>query len=424
MTLAVTVAALLAAGSWAAFIREPGPGPVDMEDAPEARPAPGCPERGACRGIDATTVRIGLHLTAGSCGTPVAVELPPTELGPGDWAAYVNRVQGGVHGRTIEVTLADDGGCRQGASEAARALEETGVLALGGVSGWEESAGAVSDAARRGTAYAGPGGPADWADMPVFHQGAAGFDVLFPALLRYIVGPAGLNRPEARIGVLYRDVPEVGGPALRSLVSVPAARVVATIPVGERGIETVSALRRLRQTEADVVVCHCPPGVLVPFVEAADAADYRPQYAFAAQGYDLDQVLAAFPPDSTFTANASGLSVFCHPEHPCAEPHRRALTDVRPGATLTQRSIRTIHLLDLLIEPLRRAGPSVDRVSYARHLASIDGWTTGLTGAVELSPDRSVGATAFAVYESPGPGATAWRMTDLAGRPFNTSWGA
>ena len=89
---------------------------------------------------------------------------------------------------------------------------------------------------------------------------------------------------------------------------------------------------------------------------------------------------------------------------------------------MSQLSLVGIHAIEMFAEPMRRVGRDLNRGRYMQTLQGLNGWTTGLTGPIHLSPDRAAGAQGFAVYESPGPGSRNYQMKNVDGQPFRNDW--
>jgi ABC-type branched-subunit amino acid transport system substrate-binding protein len=407
-----------------------GGGPAGPAAGP-AGPAAGeaaCPEgfdKGVCTGLTADTIRVGSHVADTQCGTPIPDTSDEREAEPEDWINYINKIEGGIHGRQLQLFEADDGYCPEMAGQAARKLiDEDRVFTVQGFLGVDQNRTVADYAQGRGVPYIAGGGPAEWAGRwDVFHQGQSSYDVMYPALLKYIIGKSGMNKPDAKIGMMYVDTDDVSEPTKRAFKAVPKANVVEAIPLAQ-GIKQnfLEEIRALRAAGADVVFCHCHPLNMVAFVQQADAQQYKPQYTFVSQGQDLDLVLRLFPGDSTWAKNAKGLSNFCHPTHPCAKPYEAKLKKVRPDVIMSQVGLIGIHAFEMWAEPMRRIGRDLNRGVYTQALRGLEGWTTGLTAPVDLDPDRSVGIQGFAVYQSPGTGSRNYEMVNAGGQPFRNDW--
>lgn len=389
-----------------------------------------CPEgmdKGGCTGIAPKEIRLGIHAALTQCGTALPDTSDPNEAEADTWVEYINKVEGGIHGRQLKLFTEDDGYCPAIAGQAAtKLIDEYRVFSAQGFLGVDQNRTVAEKAQNRGVPYIAGGGPRDWeARWSVFHQGQSSYDVMYPAVLKFIIGASGLNRPDARIGVIYIDTPDVRDPTVRSFSAVPQANVVSKYPFTDPdGIKQdwLDAIAQFRRDTVNLVYCNCHPLNTVAFVAQADAQGFKPQYSFVSQGHDLDLVLRLFPGDSTFAVNAKGISNYCHPSHPCMKPYEAKIKQVKPNAVVSQVSLVGIHAIEMWAEALRRAGYDVNRAKFIEQLATYEGWTTGLTGPVDLSPNRSVGAVGFAKYESPGAGSRAWRMVDVGGKPYNGNW--
>lgn len=393
------------------------------ESAPAACPA-GLDE-GDCTGVTADVIRIGFHSAQTECGTEIPDTSDENEAEADDWVEYINQIEGGIHGRLLEYYEADDGYCPEMAGQAANQLiDEDRVFAVQGFLGVDQNRVVAEKAQSRMVPYLTGGGPMEWAQRwSVLHQNQSSYDVMYPAVLKYIVGQHGLNMPDAKIGMMYVDTPDVKDPTMRSFEAVPEANVVEAIPLSD-GIKQnfLEEIRQMQAAGVEVVYCNCHPLNTVAFVQQADAQQFKPQYTFVSQGHDLDVVLRLMPGDSTWAKNAKGLSNFCHQTHPCSDPYREKLKQVKPNAVLSQLSLVGIHAIEMYAEPMRRVGPDLSRTRYMQALQQLEGWTTGITAPVDLSPDRSVGAMGFAVYQSPGTGSRNYEMVDISGQSFRNDW--
>lgn len=408
----------------------PGAPPSGEGAAPQpAGPAASaCPEgldEGDCTGVTADTIRIGTHSAQTQCGTEIPDTSDPNEAEADDWIEYINNVEGGIHGRKLESYEADDGYCPEMAGAAANKLvDQDRVFSVQGFLGVDQNRVVAEKAQSRGVPYLTGGGPQEWSGRwSVFHQNQSSYDVMYPAVLKYIVGSQGLNMPKAKIGMMFVDTPDVKDPTMRSFAAVPSANVVAKIPLSD-GIKQnfLEEIRQMQAAGAEVVYCHCHPLNMVAFVQQADAQQFKPQYTFVSQGADLDVVLRLFPGDSTWAKNVKGLSNFCHQSHDCAKPYEAKLKQVKPDAIMSQLSLVGIHAIEMWAEPMRRVGPDLSRTRYMGALQGLEGWTTGLTAPVDLAPDRSVGAMGFAVYHSPGSGARNYQMVSVGDQAFRNDW--
>jgi branched-chain amino acid transport system substrate-binding protein len=395
---------------------------------PEVAGSAACPEgldKGDCTGVTPDVIRIGTHAAATQCGTEIPDTSDPNEAEADDWIEYINQVEGGVHGRKLEPYDADDGYCPEMAGQAANQLiDEYRVFAVQGFLGVDQNRVVAEKAQSRSVPYIAGGGPMEWAARwSVFHQNQSSYDVMYPAVLKYIVGSKGLNMPKAKIGMMYVDTPDVKDPTLRSFKAVPQANVAVKIPLSD-GIKQnfLEEIRQMQAAGVEVVYCNCHPLNMVAFVQQADAQQFKPQYTFVSQGADLDVVLRLFPGDSTWAKNVKGLSNFCHQTHPCSKPYEAKLKQVKPDAIMSQLSLVGIHAIEMFAEPMRRVGPDLSRARYVGALQGLEGWTTGLTAPIDLSPDRSVGAMGFAVYSSPGTGSRNYQMVDVDGQAYRSDW--
>ena len=394
---------------------------------PEENACPNGLDQGDCTGVTPDTIRIGTHSAQTRCGTPLPDTTDPNEAEASDWVKYVNDVEGGINGRKLDLYTADDGYCPEYAGRAAAQLiDENRVFSVQGFLGVDQNRVVAEKAQSRGVPYLAGGGPQEWAQKwTIFHQNQSSYDVMYPAVLKYIVGKNGLNMPDKKIGMMYVDTPDVRDPTLRSFQAVPEAKIVASLPITASGgikQDFLNEITEFRSKGAEVIYCNCHPLNMVAFVQQADAQGYKPQYTFVSQGADLDLVLRLFPGDSTWAQNAKGLSNFCHQTHPCSAPYAEKIKKVKPGAVVSQVSLIGVHAIEMWAEPLRRMGPQVNRTKLMQQWADLNGWSTGLTGPIYLSPDRSTGAIGFAVYQSPGAGAHNYQMVDVNGSAYNQDW--
>lgn len=396
--------------------------PPEEEEPPEQDPG-ACPEgldAGGCTGVTDQTIRLGIHTAESECGVPLPDTSDEDEADADTWVDYINEIEGGLHGRLIEYYEADDGYCPSMAGEAARELiDEHRVFSVQGYLGVDQNRTVAEHADARGVPYLSGGGPRDWAERwSIFYQSQSSYELMYEQVLRYIVSPDGLDMPDANIGMMYADTPDVEEPTFRSFDRVPEANVVESIPIEGIQQDFSSEISQMRASDVDVVYCNCHPLNTVSFVNQADAQLWHPQYTFVSQGHDLDIILRLFSDESTWKKNAEGLSNFCHQSHPCHEPYVEKLRQVNPDAEVSQVSLVGIHAIEMWAEPIRRVGPELNRERYMEELGGLDGWTTGLTGGMHYEPNRSVGATGFAKYVSPGEGADEYEMVSVNGEAY------
>lgn len=406
-------------------------GPIVLPPPPGLNTCPQGLDRGICTGFTGSTVRLGMHVPMTlACGAVPVETFFPEEPRRSLYLDYVNNdpvQRRRVFGRRLVFHEADDGACPEKAREAATTLlDEFRAFSVQGWIGTNANETVAEAAQGRAVPYLAGGGDTSWSRRwPVFHQNGASGDNWTAALMRFIKSPRGLNRANAKLGILVRDTPTTLRFTKRAVAAARMKQPPVFKVIEDNQPSFINEILAFELAKVDLVFCNCVFTDMVNFVHQADrAGPPKWDYTFASSGLDSDLMLQLLGPESSWvTKNTRGLSWMCHPDHPCADEYKRRLTPyLEEDEEITQLALYLAHLNEVWIEALHRAGPGLNRPRFIRALRSLDGWSSGLTAPFDFSRDRSFGVGGFALYEAQLPGNPTeyprYKLIDVGGRPF------
>ncbi len=344
-------------------------------------------------GVDARTARAG-------------VLLPPADV-LGDAAAAVRSVleahtmrvnrDGGVHGRSLDLTFDDSGGSAQQRAAAARALlerEQLFILGASYVDGADSELTAVADELQV-PLIATSGSPAIAASRyaRAIHAGAA---EVARALVCFAARQHGAVR---RVAVAHDGKVTAARDA-----ALNEARRAAFSITDDADLRSFDAtLDALRARRCDTVVFLAGGAMLERFLGWARNHEWLPDLLLPASSAP-PELLESIPmnawialPTGPFDRTTRGLADY------------RALQSfvpLQPDFPTLQFS--ALAAAEVFVEALRRAGRDLTRERFLEALDSIGDFATGLVPRLSFSPSRRIGSTGAWIAPVKGGGEIVW----------------
>jgi ABC-type branched-subunit amino acid transport system substrate-binding protein len=329
-------------------------------------------------GVDVRTVRAGVLLPPGDVlGGAAAAVRSVLEA----HAASVNR-DGGVHGRSLDLTFDDAGGSAPERAASARALldrERLFVLGASYVDGADSEIATLADEMQV-PLIATTGSPAVSASR--FARAIlAGAAEVARTLVAFAARHLGAER---RVAVVH----DGKSTAAREAALNEARRAAFAVTDDADLFNLDATLDALRARRCDTVVFLAGAGMLERFLGWALAHDWLP---------DLLLPASSAPPESL--ASIAMAAWIALPTGPFDRTPRgladyralQAFAPLRPDFPTLQ--FASLAAAELLVEALRRAGRDLTRERFLAAIDSITDFETGLVPSLSFSPTRRIGST-------------------------------
>ncbi|HUR49116.1 MAG TPA: ABC transporter substrate-binding protein [Acidimicrobiales bacterium] len=222
-----------------------GTAPAGPGTSAAPRPGPAAPEGPGNRtGVSPTAIKWGLHAPVTFDGQPVNLAEDPLE-GAKIYTDTLN-ARGGIHGRKIEMRVADDRYTVPGGRQAANDLiNDYKAFFVSGTLGVDQVYQVAAEARKQGVPYiAGGGSESVFKDIKMF-QVAGSYDTHLELLAEYL----GVESRKAPGQSRYAGLKKVGVSMLDSPYIHPAVDVTFRRALKEHGLELVAIVKVQKPTE-------------------------------------------------------------------------------------------------------------------------------------------------------------------------------
>lgn len=343
------------------------------------------------RGITATEIILGTSAPLSGPAAPWGA----TARGVEAWLEYINE-QGGIHGRTIQFFIRDDGYQPPRAVANIRELvERVGVFGVVGMIGSANAAAVRDYMFRNQVVWMTPAVEADpWIGNPNIDYLFVTYPNYFQEakiLARYAVEELG----KQRIAVIYQN-DQYGQGGLRGVRE--ALSEMGMAPVAEVSYEltdsdlSVHALR-IAEAQADAVVMYATPNHGALAAAALYQLNPRPQI--------LSSFTLADPIMARLAGEAwNGVIVPSYFPYPGTDEKvdrvLQILVERNPElAQLAFNALAGVTFIEPMLEGFRRAGPDLTKESFVAAMESIQNWDGELLRGVTFGPGRRQGINAI-----------------------------
>lgn len=218
------------------------PGPTATAAPRPNAPAPSGP--GNRTGVSPTAIKWGLHAPVTFDGTPVNLAEDPLE----GTQIYTNALnaRGGIHGRKIELRIADDKYTVPGGRQAANELiNDYKAFFVSGTLGVDQVYQVAAEARKQGVPYiAGGGSESVFKDIQMFQVGGS-YDTHLELLAEFL----GVESRKAPGQSPYAGLKKVGVSMLDSPYIAPSVDVSFRRALKEHGLELVAIVKVQKPTE-------------------------------------------------------------------------------------------------------------------------------------------------------------------------------
>ena len=291
--------------------------PATGQPAPAGGSGPGAAPAGGLSvgdrtGVSEREIRIGVHAPITFSGVPLNLAEDPIK-GLETYIRFINE-NGGINGRAIKLTLADDRFDTPGAQIAANALINDGKnFVVSGTLGIDQVAIVAAEAARRGVPYTAAGG-AEEVPIPGMYQLGTSYTTHVKKLAEFIASDPNLKGK--RIGILVSDsqfIKPVADTFKRELEA--RGQTVSTIVANQKPAQNPDYngyVLQFRQANTEVVVPLTDPLTTQQIVQrCAAGAACGWTYSFSNFAHESDTALALMAPTWN-TQRVRGLAGACY----------------------------------------------------------------------------------------------------------------
>lgn len=390
------------AGTGSADRAAPGPSPTGATAAPPPGPLPNSGNQAATgdrTGVTDTEVLFGMHQPLSG---PVGFIVKNAWHGA---QAYFNAVNeaGGVHNRKIRFVVSDDKYSAQGAAGAIRDLVDAKkVFAASCLAGVDQCVVGLEYANAKGTPYLHTGmRESTVAAAPWSFPTTASYPYSGTRLVDYLFTKRGYT-PDRKMAALYvnsANFEEMVQRVERHLDD-HHARFTVKEAIEKDQSDFSTAVTKMQNARVDTVWFETDPTLIAKFAAQAKLLRFTPQYVFTTPaGGDIYSQAAGGNLDGAF-----GLTTWADPEWAGSAPFTALYKKYYPDENTDEFAIVAYIAASVFVEGLRRAGPALDRGSFARGMQAIDRFDTKVSSplAYAARPRAEAANSNLAVLEIHG----------------------
>ena len=351
-------------------------------------------------GVTDSAIKIGVHAPETIGGIDIGGILGLADITQLYWDT-VNE-QGGIHGRDVEVTIADDGYDANAAQQACRDLMNEEVFFVSGTSGADQITTCANLATENQMPYFSLGvAEAGLVDKPGYRAMTMTYDAMSALMAEYIL--AELAAPETPVAMVRFNSPSSEGSqdAFTAKMDELGGNVVAADAVDKQGNanELTAECVKLANLDVEVVFMILVPTVSTQLARLCTEQGFTPQYVTVSNTLSCAseppigvpelvgcQSFAAVRPDAT--------------DNPLALEAEEAWAAAYPDREAPDELLTFWGLFDLYREAMDQAGPDLSRVALLEALDAMQ-YDNGLANPIDFGGDR-IGADSVVVVEATG----------------------
>jgi ABC-type branched-subunit amino acid transport system substrate-binding protein len=357
------------------------PGKVAATTKPGAAAAPAPLGAGDTTGVTATSVLFGMHLPqSGAVGALVGNDWHGADA----YFKYVNDTQGGVFGRRINFVVSDDGYDAAKAAQAIRDLVDTKkVFAASCLAGVDQCVVGVTYANTKGVPYIHAGmSEAAVADKLWAFPTTTTYPYGVEKMIDYLVTKRGFTNK--KWGAFYLNSDQITKDMLPKAVSALdkyRLKFVDKEPAEKDQNDFSASITKMQNAGVDVVWFHVDPTLIAKFTAQAQALRFKPTYVFTSPaGGDLYATAAGGGLDGGI-----GVTAIADPNWAGAADFVKVFNKYYPNESPDEFNILAYADAMVFVEGLKRAGKDLGRDSFARGLAAVDSFNTGISSPISYT---------------------------------------
>jgi ABC-type branched-subunit amino acid transport system substrate-binding protein len=366
-----------------------------------AEPAGEEPEiEDSAKGVTDTEINIGVHAPETIGGIDVGEILGLGDLTKLYWDT-VNE-NGGIHDRTVNVTLADDGYDANAAQQACRDLLTQDLLFVSGTSGADQIITCASLATEEQMPYMSLGvAEAGLVDSPGYRAMTMTYDGMSELMADYIL--AELAEPETPVAMIRYNSPSSQGAqdAFTARMEELGGNVVATDAVDKQGNanELTAECVKLANLGVEVIYIILVPTASTQFARFCAEQGYKPQFVTASNTLSC----ASEPPIGV--AEMVGCRSFSAvrvdvDDSPLAKEAQEAWAAAFPDREPPDDLVTFWGVFDVYREALEQAGPDLTRLGFLDALDAME-YDNGIFNPINFDGGK-IGSDSIIVIEATG----------------------
>lgn len=295
---------------------------------------------------------------------------------------------GGVHGRTIDYRIYDDGYAPdQTAVNVRRLVEQDEAFAVIGTVGTLNGLGVLDYLDGAGVPYVfAVSGSSAWSE-PV-KPGVFGFQPTYTLEGNLLANYFATTYPDGKVGLLVQN-DDSGEEFLTAFEAAAEAAGVDVVSVQyyDRGASTFGPqVLNLQSDGAAVVAMQAIYPAVAGVLTESQAFGYQPDYYVANIGFTeaLFDVVGA---DVLEGVRFLGYFPQAGDDDPARVEHEALMAEYAPDIKVDDFTMLGWSICDTVVDALDRAGPDLTTESFLGALESTSGYTNGLTPPIHLSAD-------------------------------------
>lgn len=351
-------------------------------------------------GVTESTIKIGVHAPETIGGIDIG-----DLLGLGDMTKlYWDTVneQGGIHGRTVEVTLGDDGYDANAAQQACRDLIADELFFVSGTSGADQIITCANLATAAQMPYLSLGvAEAGLVDKPGYRAMTMTYDGMSELMAEYVL--AELAEPETPVAMVRFNSPSSEGAqdAFTAKMEELGGNVVAADAVDKQGNanELTAECVKLANLGVEVVFMILVPTVSTQLARLCAEQGFTPQYVTVSNTLSCASEPPIGVPELAGCQSFSAVRVDVT-DSPLAREALDAWAAAFPDREPPDDLVTFWGLFDIYREALDRMGPDPSRGKFLETLDSMQ-YDNGLANPIDFGGDK-VGADSIIVIEATG----------------------
>lgn len=352
-------------------------------------------------GVTESAIKIGVHAPETIGGIDIGDFLGLGDLTQLYWDT-VNE-QGGIHGRTVEVTLADDGYDANAAQQACRDLIAEDLFFVSGTSGADQIITCANLATEAQMPYMSLGvAEAGLVDKPGYRAMTMTYDAMSELMADYVLAEM-VDDPQAPVAMVRYNSPSSEGAqdSFTAKMEELGGNVVAADAVDKQGNpnELTAECVKLANLGVEVVFMILVPTVSTQLARLCAEQGFTPQYVTVSNTLSC----ATEPPIGV--AELVGCRSFSAVRtdttgNPLADEAQQAWAARFPDREPPDDLVTFWALFDVYREALDQAGPELSRVKFLETLDSMQ-YDNGLANPIDFGGDK-IGADSTVVIEATG----------------------
>ncbi len=351
-------------------------------------------------GVTDDTIRIGVHAPETLSGIDLSSILGLRQITEAYWDT-VNE-DGGINGRSVEVTVVNDQYNATGAVDACRDLVDDDLLFVSGTSGADQVVACAQVVTQAGIPYLSLGVTAPGLeDLPGYRALTLPYDYQAPIAARYLVDELGAT-PETTAMIRFGGANSDGvHDAFVSAMESGGGTLAVDDAVDKDGNpnELTAECLKLAEEGVDFVFVVAAPSVTRVMVEACSTQGVEPTYLMAANTAGCSTRPPLYGPAFDGCLQMSGSRLPDAVDSPLVDAAHAAWEERNPGTDFPENGEGFWGLFDIYREAMTQAGEDLSTHTFLQALDGLD-YDNGLSNPVRFAPGSRIGGTGVVIWQA------------------------